>query len=213
MNAMRIFIADDHAVVRRGLRQIIGTQPRWEMAEEASSADEVLPAIRRGSFDVVILDISMDGRSGIDVLGHIRAEFPSLPVLMLSMHSEEQYAVRCLRAGASGYLRKDSAPEEIVAAIERVAAGKRYITPALAGKLADDLARGGGSEQPHEQLSDRELEVFRLIASGISATAIAQSLNLSVKTVSTYRSRILEKTGFGSNADIIAYGIRSGLVT
>jgi len=208
---MKIFIADDHNVVRRGLQQIIAAQPGWELAAEASSADEVLPALRAASFDVLILDISLGGRSGIDLLGHIRAEFPALPVLMLSMHAEEQYAVRCLRAGALGYLQKDSAPEEIVAAIERVRSGRRYLTSALAGDIAMNLA-GGNPEQPHERLSDREFEVFRLIARGVTATAIAESLHLSVKTVSTYRSRILQKTGFHSNADIIGYAIRSGLV-
>lgn len=208
---MKIFIADDHNVVRRGLQQIIAAQPGWELTAEASSADDVLPALRAASFDVVILDISLGGRSGIDLLGHIRAEFPALPVLMLSMHAEEQYAVRCLRAGALGYLQKDSAPEEIVAAIERVRSGRRYLTSALAGDIAMNLA-GGNPEQPHERLSDREFEVFRLIARGVTATAIAESLHLSVKTVSTYRSRILQKTGFHSNADIIGYAIRSGLV-
>ncbi len=208
---MRIFIADDHAVVRRGLQQIIATQPGWEVAGEASGAEQVLPALRAASFDLVILDISLNGRSGIDLLGHIRAELPSLPVLMLSMHAEEQYAVRCLRAGASGYVQKDSTPEEIVAAIERVAAGRRYVSGAVAGKIADDLLHGV-AKQPHEHLSDREFEVFRLIARGITPTAIAETLSLSVKTVSTYRTRILEKTGFQSNADIIGYAIRSGLV-
>ncbi|MEK6373304.1 MAG: response regulator transcription factor [Acidobacteriota bacterium] len=208
---MRIFIADDHNVVRRGLQQIIAGQPGWQLAAEASAADDVLPLLRAAPFDVLILDISLGGRSGIDLLGHIRAEFPALPVLMLSMHAEEQYAVRCLRAGASGYLQKDSAAEEIVAAIERVRAGRRYVSSALAGDIAAHVA-GTAPSQPHEQLSDREFEVFRLIARGVSATAIAETLHLSVKTVSTYRSRILLKTGFHSNADIIAYAIRSGLV-
>jgi DNA-binding NarL/FixJ family response regulator len=208
---MRIFIADDHAVVRRGLQQIIQTQPGWELAAEVSCADEVLPTLRSASFDVLILDISLNGRSGIDLLGHIRAEFQALPVLMFSMHAEEQYAVRCLRAGAAGYLQKDSSPGEIVAAIERLASGRRYVTTALASTIAADLARGVPL-QPHEGLSGREFEVFRLIAGGMTATAIAETLHLSVKTVSTYRSRIMEKTGFHSNADLITYAIRSGLV-
>jgi two-component system invasion response regulator UvrY len=211
MITMRIFIADDHNVVRRGLQQIIAGQPGWQLAAEASTADDVLPLLRAAPFDVLILDISLGGRSGIDLLGHIRAEFPALPVLMLSMHAEEQYAVRCLRAGASGYLQKDSPAEEIVAAIERDRAGRRYVSSALAGDIAAHVA-GTAPSQPHEQLSDREFEVFRLIARGVSATAIAETLHLSVKTVSTYRSRILLKTGFHSNADIIAYAIRSGLV-
>ena len=208
---MRIFIADDHSIVRRGLQQIVAAQ-RWAVAAEAAQADDVLPALRAGDYDLLILDISLgDGRSGIDLLGHIRAEFPSLPVLMLSMHAEEQYAVRCLRAGASGYLQKDSSPEEIVAAIERVASGRRYLSPAVAGSIAAQVARHDDTP-PHERLSDREFEVFRLIARGMSATDIAATLSISVKTVSTYRSRIMMKTGFASNADLVTYAVRSGLV-
>jgi DNA-binding NarL/FixJ family response regulator len=207
---MRIFVADDHDVVRRGLQQIVATQPGWEVTGEANKADDVLPALRTLDVDVLILDISLGGRSGIDLLGHIRAEFPSIPVLILSMYAEEQYAARCLRAGASGYLQKDSSPDVIVGAIERVAAGRRYVSPTLAGTIADEVVRGTIS--PHERLSDREFEVFRFIAEGKGATEIAESLHLSVKTVSTYRARILEKTGFHSNADIIAYAVRAGLV-
>ena len=208
---MKILIADDHSIVRRGLHQIIATRPGWEVAHEVSSAEEVLPALRTNAISVLVLDVSLDGRSGIDLLGHIRAEFPTLPVLMLSMHAEEQYAIRCLRAGASGYIQKDSSPEELLQAIERVASGRTYISDAVAEQLATELVRGG-SDTPHERLSTREFEVFRLIAAGQSATEIAEVLHLSVKTVSTYRSRILDKTGFRSNADIITYAIRSGLV-
>jgi DNA-binding NarL/FixJ family response regulator len=207
---MRVFVADDHDVVRRGLQQIVATQPGWEIAGEARRADDVLPALRSTAVDVLILDISLGGRSGIDLLGHIRAEFSSLPVLILSMHAEGQYAARCIRAGASGYLQKDSSPEEIIGAVERVASGRRYVSAALAGSIADDVVRG--TVPPHERLSDREFEVFRLIAEGMSPTDIAESLHLSVKTVSTYRTRILEKTGFQSNADIIGYAVRAGLV-
>ncbi len=210
MTQMRVFVADDHDVVRRGLQQIVATQPGWEIAGEARRADDVLPALRFTAVDVLILDISLGGRSGIDLLGHIRAEFSSLPVLILSMHAEGQYAARCIRAGASGYLQKDSSPEEIIGAVERVASGQRYVSAALAGLIADDVARGEVS--PHERLSDREFEVFRLIAQGMGPKDIAQSLHLSVKTVSTYRARILEKTGFHSNADIIGYAVRAGLV-
>jgi DNA-binding NarL/FixJ family response regulator len=208
---MRILIADDHHVVRRGLQQIIDGRAGWQLAGEATSADDVLPLLRERAVDLLILDISLGGRSGIDLLGHIRAEFPRLPVMMLSMHAEEQYAVRCLRAGARGYLQKDSSPEEIVAAIEYVAAGRRYLSPSLGGTIASDVMRGD-DQQPHERLSDREFEVFRMIAEGKSPTEIADALHLSVKTVSTYRARILEKTGFQSNADIIAYAVRAGLV-
>jgi two-component system, NarL family, invasion response regulator UvrY len=207
---MRVFVADDHDVVRRGLQQIVATQPGWELAGEARKADDVLPALRSTAVDVLILDISLGGRSGIDLLGHIRGEFPSLPVLIFSMHAEEQYAARCLRAGAFGYLQKDSSPADIITAIERVAGGRRYLSPALAGSIAESAVRA--TLPPHERLSDREFEVFRLIAEGKSATEIAESLHLSVKTVSTYRAHILEKTGFHSNADIVAYAVRSGLV-
>jgi DNA-binding NarL/FixJ family response regulator len=204
-------IADDHAVVRRGLQQIAATRPGWSIAAEAPSADDVLPALRKNRIDVLILDISMGGRSGIDLLSNIHAEFPALPVLMFSMHAEEQYAIRALRAGAQGYVQKDSTPEEIVTAIERVASGHRYMTEAVAEKLAGDFLEGRSAE-PHERLSDREFEVFRQIAAGRRMSEIAENLHLSIKTVSTYRTRILEKTGFRSNADIIHYAVRAGLV-
>jgi two-component system, NarL family, invasion response regulator UvrY len=208
--ALRVFVADDHDVVRRGLQQIVATQPGWVVVGEAPRADDVLPALRSKSVDVLILDISLGGRSGIDLLGHVRAEFATLPVLILSMHAEEQYAARCLRAGASGYLQKDSSPADIIGAIERVASGKRYVSAALAGTIADDVGRG--TTPPHERLSDREFEVFRLIAEGKNPGEIAESLHVSAKTVSTYRARILEKTGFHSNAELIAYAVREGLV-
>jgi DNA-binding NarL/FixJ family response regulator len=178
---------------------------------EVSEADEVLPALRDERFDGLILDVSLGGRSGIDLLSHIRLEFPALPVLMLSMHSEEQYAIRCLRAGASGYVQKDRPAEELIAAIERIVSGRTYVSSGVAEQMASQLIHGRG-ENPHERLSDREFEVFRLIAAGKSPTEIAGILHVSVKTVSTYRARILQKTGFNSNADIISYAIRSNLL-
>lgn len=207
---MKILIADDHGIVRRGLQQIIALRAGWTVAAEVSRADDVLPALRRGVFDVVILDVSLSDRSGIDLLGPLRAEFPRLPVLMLSMHAEKQYAIRCLRAGAAGYIQKDASPEELIAAIERVAAGRRYVSEAVGEQLALQLVRG--DKEPHERLSDRELEVFLRIAAGSTATEVAEALNISVKTVSTYRARIMEKTGFESNAEMISYAIRNGLV-
>jgi len=206
---MRVIVADDHAIVRKGLQLIISTRPGWA-AEEASNADELLKAVRQDHFDVLVLDISLGNRSSIELLAEIRSEFPALPILMLSMHPEEQYAVRCLRAGAHGYVQKDSPAEEILSAISTVASGGKYITTRLASRLADELVHGGGV--PHERLSAREFEVFRLIALGHSITDIAESLNLSVKTVSTYRTRILEKTGFRSNADIVGYAIRNAII-
>jgi DNA-binding NarL/FixJ family response regulator len=208
---MNILIADDHTLVRHGLRHIIAAQPDWHVAAEAATADDVLPALRHEDIDVVVLDVSLGGRSGIDVLESIRAEFPALPILMLSRHAEEQYAVRCLRAGASGYLQKDSSSAELIAAIQRVASGQMCVS----GKVADQLARelrNGTAGLPHERLSTREFEVFRLIATGRSIGEIGGALHLSANTVSTYRSRILSKTGFHSNADIIAYAIRNGLI-
>lgn len=208
---MKILIADDHSIVRRGLQQIIALRRDWIIAAEVSSGDEVLPVLRREPIDVVILDVSLDDRSGIDLLGPLHAEFPKLPVLMLSMHAEEQYAIRCLRAGAAGYIQKDTTPQELIAAIERVTSGRRYISEAVSEQLAAQLMRGDERE-PHERLSDREFEVFRLIGMGHSATEVGEMLHISVKTVSTYRARILEKTGFATNADIISYAIRNNIV-
>ena len=207
---MKIIVADDHAIVRKGFQQIVATRPGWSVAAEASTAEELMEALRRETFDALVLDVTLGERSGIELLSQIRADFPSLPVLMLSMHPEEQYAVRCLRAGAHGYIQKDSDPEQILDAIARVASGSRYITSELASRMADDMMRGNAP--PHARLSTREFEVFRLIAVGRTPTEIAERLTLSIKTVSTYRARILEKTGFRSNADIIAYAIRNQIV-
>lgn len=208
---MRILIADDHSIVRRGLQQIIATRPGWSATAEAATADEVFSVLRTQAVDVLVLDVSLGHRSGIDLLQQIRLEFPSLGVLMLSMHPEEHYAIRSLRAGASGYIEKDSSPDQLLQAIERVASGRTYVSEAVADQLATHVVRGP-SGQPHDQLSAREFEVFRLIASGKTLTEIAEALFLSVKTVSTYRSRILDKTGFHSNAELIAYAIRNGLM-
>lgn len=207
---MKILVADDHTVVRKGFQQIVATRPGWRLAAEAASAEELFSHLRRERFDVLVLDVSFGRRSGIDVLTEVRREFPTLPVLMLSMHPEEQYGVRCLRAGASGYLQKDSGLEEILEAISRVAGGGKYISPRLASLLAEELV--SPHVAPHDTLSAREFEVFRLIALGRTPTQIAQDLHLSVKTVSTYRARILEKTGFTSNAEIITYAIRNSLI-
>ena len=208
---MNILIADDHSIVRRGLQQIVAMRPGWKVVAEVSAADDVLPLLRSGPIDVLILDVSLGLRSGIDLLGHIRAEFPALPVLMLSMYAEEQYAIRCLRAGASGYIQKDRSPEELIEAIQRVAMGRTYVSEAVAEQMTADVKRGSAGA-PHERLSAREFEVFRQLGQGKSATDIAEALHLSVKTVSTYRTRILMKTGFKTNAEIIAYAIRTGLL-
>jgi len=207
---MKILIADDHGIVRRGLQQIIALRAGWTVAAEVARADEVLPALRGNAFDVVILDVSLSDRSGIDLLAPLHAEFPRMPVLMLSMHAEKQYAIRCLRAGAAGYIQKDASPEELIAAIERVAAGRRYVSEAVGDQLAVQLVRG--DKEPHERLSERERDVFLRIAAGSTASEVAEALHISVKTVSTYRARIMEKTGFESNAEMISYAIRNGMV-
>ncbi len=199
----RIAIADDHAIVRRGLRQIIADTTDLFVAGEAATADELLTLLRARSFEIVVLDLSLGKRSGIDLLKQIKSEFPRLPVLILSVHAEDNFAVRALRAGASGYIQKEGSPEELVVAIRRIAAGATYVSSAM--------ARGDARTLPHERLSDREFEVFRLIGSGRTLTEIAQTLNLSVKTVSTHRTRILAKTGFRDNADIVEYVFSQGL--
>lgn len=208
---MKIIVADDHTVARRGLQLLVEREPGWTIVAEATTADEVLPVLRTHRADLLVLDVSLRGRSGIDLLGNIRSEFPALPVLMLSMYSEEQYALACLRAGAAGYIQKDSSAETLIEAMRRVASGRKYFSEAVADQLATQFI-GDRAVEPHERLAARELEVFRLLAQGRSVTEIASLLHLSVKTVSTYRTRIMEKTGFRSNADIVAYAIRSGLV-
>jgi DNA-binding NarL/FixJ family response regulator len=202
---IRIVVADDHAVVRRGLRQILAEADDLQFAGEADSADELLTLLRSRSFDLVILDYSLGNRSGIDVLKHIKSEFPRLPVLILSMHAEDLFAVRALRAGASGYIQKEVAPEELLLAVRRIAGGATYLSPNMGQRVAADLARGDSTMLPHERLSDREFEVFRLLGTGKSVTDIAHELNLSVKTVSTHRTRILGKTGLSDNAEIVKY--------
>ncbi len=207
----RIVIADDHAVVRKGLRQIITEDQNLTVVGEAASGDELLTVVRSNDVDVVILDLSLGVRSGLDLLKHIKSEFPRLPVIILSMHPEELFAVRALRAGASGYVEKNSAPEELLTAIRRAARGGTYVSTRIGEQMATDLFRGGAAVLPHERLSDRELEVFRLLGSGMSVTSIAHLLNLSVKTVSTHRTRILAKTGLRDNAEIVDYVSSHGL--
>ncbi|MEA2570401.1 MAG: two-component system, NarL family, invasion response regulator UvrY [Acidobacteriota bacterium] len=202
---IRIAIADDHAIVRRGLRQIISDAPDLAVTGEASSADELLTLLRTRPFDVVVLDLTLGRRDGIELLKHIGSEFPRLRVLILSMHSEELFAVRALRAGACGYMQKEGDPEELLTAIRRIAAGKTWVSPAMAESLAAGVGRGNTETLPHERLSDREFEVFRLLGAGNSVTDVAHALNLSVKTVSTHRTRILAKTGLHDNGQIVQY--------
>jgi len=208
---LRILIADDHPIVRQGLKQIIAETSDMVVADEASNGWEVLSKVRASYCDVVLLDISMPGRNGVDILRQLKNEQPRLPVLMLSIHPEEQYAVRVLRAGASGYLTKESAPDELIAAIRKVSMGGKYISSSLAERLACEL-ESTDEQLPHKTLSDREYRVMFLIASGKTVTEIAKELSLSIKTISTYRSRILEKMKMKNNAELTYYAIRNRLV-
>jgi DNA-binding NarL/FixJ family response regulator len=210
-NKIHVLIADDHAIVRQGLKQILSETDDLIIAGEADDGAEALQLARQQQWDVFLLDVTMPNRNGIDTLKQLKKEFPRLPVLMLSMHPEEQYAVRAIKAGASGYLTKQSAPEQLVTAIRQVAQGKKYVSPTVAMQLADAIA--SDSEKPlHELLTDREFEVFRMIAVGRPLTQIAEELNLAVATISTFRARIIEKTGLRSNAEMIRYGLEHGLV-
>jgi DNA-binding NarL/FixJ family response regulator len=207
----RIVIADDHAIVRKGLRQIISDVTDLTVAGEAGSAEELLSLLRARSFDILVLDLSLGSHDGIDVLKQVRSEFPRLPVLILSIHAEELFGIRSFRAGASGYLQKDSAPSEVIDAIRKVALGGMYVTGTMAEAIAVEFSGSAKHALPHERLSDREFEVFRLLGSGKSVGQIARLLKLSVKTVSTHRTRILEKTGLRNNLEIVRYVILSGL--
>ena len=208
---MRILIADDHAVVRQGLKQILAAEFKQAVFGEASTGQQALELVWRESWDVLVLDITMPGQSGLDVLKAVKKSRPRLPVLMLSMHPEDQFAVRMLKSGAAGYMTKESAPAELVGAVQKVVSGGRYVSPALAEKMAAFLALDVQSS-PHERLSDREFLVLRLIASGKTVGEIARELSLSVKTVSTYRTRILEKTGLRNSAELTHYAIQNQLV-
>lgn len=208
---IRILIADDHAIVRHGLRQILGENGDFEVAAEADNGARAMQTLRQTTVDLVLLDVSMPDRNGIDTLKLIKKEFPRLPVLMLSMHPEEHYAVRALKAGASGYMNKQSAPDQLVHALRQVASGKKYVSASLAEQLANAISEDS-DRAPHERLSDREYQTLCLIASGKTLTGIAEELNLSVKTVSVYRARLLEKMGLKNNSELTHYSLKHGLV-
>lgn len=209
---IKVLIADDHAILRRGLRQIIAETSDLAVIGEAGNSAETLRFVREQACDVVLLDISMPDRNGVETLKLILKERPKLPVLMLSMHPENQYAVRALRSGASGYLNKQSAPMQLVSAIREVAKGRKYLTPEVAEELANNLVHGEQEIPDHRTLSNREYQTMRLIADGKTPTEIANLLSLSVKTISVYRARILEKLGLRTNAEIMHYAIRHHLV-
>ena len=208
---MKVLIADDHAVFRRGLRETLADTFSRVTFGEARTALETLEHVRRQDWDVVILDISMPGKSGLDILDDLKRLRPRLPILLLSMHPEQQFARRALKSGAAGYLTKDSVTEELKEAVRKILGGGRYVSATLAEKLALDL-RPGADTPLHELLSDREFQVLRMIASGKAVKDIAEQLSLSVKTVSTYRARILEKTGMKTNAELIRYALQTHLV-
>jgi len=208
---IKILIADDHAIVREGLKRIITETSDMSVTGEASCGQEVLSILPTQQFDLIILDISMPGKSGLEILKQIKTDFPEIPVLILSVHPEDQYAVRVLKAGASGYLTKESASAELIDAIRKVSQGRRYVTQSLAEELAFNLTTHN-KKPSHETLSDREFEVMCSIASGRTVTEIADSLYLSVKTISTYRSRILTKMKLKSNAELTHYAIKNNLV-
>jgi len=209
---IRVLIVDDHPVVRRGLRQLLEEAGDIEVGGEAGSAADALDQVRRSRWDVLVLDLDLPDRSGLEVMRDVKLAQSDLPILFLTVASEDQFAIRALRAGAAGYMTKKTAPAELVDAIRKVVSGGRYVTPAVAERIALHLDKD--VENPaHESLSHREYEVFHMLASGRTATQVAESLHLSVKTVSTYRSRVLEKMGLRTNAELTVYAVRNGIVS
>jgi DNA-binding NarL/FixJ family response regulator len=204
---IRVLIADDHNIVRDGLKRILAATPDLQVAAEASSGDEALAAVKANDYDVAMLDMSMPGLSGIDLIKRLKLEKPKLRILVLSMHGESQYAARALKAGAAGYLSKDSAAEVLLGALRKIAAGGVHIGAAAAASLLQ-----AGDKPPHESLSDREFEVMRLLVEGLGPTEIGERLHLSVKTVSTHKTRILDKLGLGSTAELVRYAMEHRLV-
>jgi two-component system, NarL family, invasion response regulator UvrY len=207
----RILLVDDHPVVRQGIKQVLSGAFHPALVGEAANAEEGLSEVRNTEWDVMVLDLTLPGMSGMDLLKDLRRERPALPVLVLSMHPPDQFARRAMNAGASGYLTKDSAPTELVKAVGEVMAGRVYMNPAVAEELALHQ-QPERSQRPHEVLSDREYQVLRMIASGLTVSQISARLTLSVKTISTYRARVLEKMNLRSNAELMRYALRSGLV-
>jgi two-component system, NarL family, invasion response regulator UvrY len=208
---IRLLIVDDHAIVRHGLRQVVSESADIEVSAEAGSSAEAIRILRETAIDVVLLDISLPDKNGIETLKQIKRDKPALPVIMLSMHAEDEFGVRALKAGASGYVNKQSAHDQLEAAIRQVAAGRRYISPALAEELARSLG-DSSDKKPHELLSDREFDTLRMLAAGKSLAEIAETLSISPKTVSVYRTRLLEKMKLKNNAEIAHYAVKNGLI-
>ena len=211
MRMINVIIADDHPIFREGIKKIISKTGDIRVTDEASSGDELLKKVKKNNYDVIILDISIPDRSGLEILKDLQDAKHRRAILILSMHPEEQYAIRALKAGASGYLTKGGEPEELIKAIRKVSSGGKYVSPFLAEKLATDL-NAGPEQPPHEMLSDREYQVMTMLASGKSSTDIADELCLSLPTISTYRSRILQKMNLKNNAEVIHYAIKNNLV-
>lgn len=209
---IRILIADDHPSVRRGVKQILADEFGGALIGEASTAPEVLDQAGKQRWNLIVLDLTMPGRSGLDALHELKAAHPEIPILVLSMHPEDQFAVRVLRAGASGYLTKESVAEDMILAVKRILAGGKYISPSVAELLATQLHEGDGNQPPHTKLSDREFQVMNLMAQGKTVTTIAEDLCLSVKSISTYRARILEKLNLHSTAELVRYALQHHLV-
>ena len=207
----RILLVDDHPIVRQGIKQVLAGAFDHALVGEAANAEEGLSEVRNTDWDILVLDLTLPGTSGLDLLKDLRRERPTLPVLVLSMHPADQFARRAINAGASGYLTKDTSPTELVKAVGEVIAGRRYLNPALSAESSQHV-EAVHSQRPHELLSDREYQVFRMLASGLTVTQIASRLSLSVKTISTYRMRVLEKMKMDTTAELMHYGIQNGLV-
>ncbi|MEL6771220.1 MAG: response regulator transcription factor [Bacteroidota bacterium] len=207
----RVLIADDHAVVRRGLAEIVNEALDLKVTGQAADGEELVGLLREGQGDLVVMDLKMPGLDGLDLVKQLRHEFPTMPILVMSMHPEDQFAVRVLRAGATGYLTKNSAPTDLVRAVRKVAEGRRYVSPQMAETLLDAMD-SDPEEAPHEALSDREYQVLRLLASGKLINEISEELALSPKTVSTYRLRLLQKMNMKSNAEITRYALENDLI-
>ena len=208
---IKILIADDHSIVREGLKQIVAESPEMAVRGEAVNGQQVLELVHKTNYDLILLDIAMPGRGGIDTLKQLKIEKPEIPVLILSMYPEDQYAVRAIKAGASGYLTKESAPEELIGAIKKVAQGGKYVSTDLAEQLVENLGKNA-EKMDHTTLSDREYQVMIMIASGKTVKEVADELSLSVKTISTNRTRALKKMGMKNNAEFAYYAIKQGLV-
>jgi len=208
---IRIVLADDHAIVREGLKRIVGDVPDFSVVGEAADGNGVLQAVRGPEFDVLVLDLSMPGRSGMELIKLVKAERPKLRILVLSMHQETQYAVRAIKSGASGYLTKESAPAQLEQAIRKIAGGGAYISAEVAEQLALGAMPGAAAAAPHEALSDREFQVFRLLVDGVAPGEIAAQLHLSVKTVSTHKANLMQKLGVQNTTELVRYALKHGL--